>query len=118
MTAPELNIDVNSPVWEGLFVQIQDLGYTKAIIIGNFNINLLHINICNKEHYGDFLDLMLGYNLIPKSMLPTRMTEDSCSLIDNRAGHTLGVKSVARGWKMKIVIVIFFFFLTWSVAVT
>ena len=118
-----MNIDVNSSVWDGLFVQIQDLGYTKDIIIGNiyrplydnnnkenistfiseldpilssinatrkdiiitgdFNINLLHINVCNKEHYGDFLDLMLDYSLIPKITLPTRMAENSCSLIDD-----------------------------------
>ena len=123
LNASEVNIDVNSSVWEGLFVQIQDLGYTKDIIIGNiyrppydnnnkenistfiseldpilssinatrkdiiitgdFNINLLHINVCNKEHYGDFLDLMLGCSLIPKITLPTRMAENSCSLIDN-----------------------------------
>ena len=35
------------------------------------------------KKYWDFLDLMLGYSLIPKFTLPTRMVENSCSLIDN-----------------------------------
>ena len=49
------------------------------IISGNFNINLLHINICNKEHYGSFIDLMVAYSLIPKITLPTKIAENSCS---------------------------------------
>ena len=52
------------------------------IITRNFNINSLHIYLCNKEHYGDFLDQMLGHSLIPTITLPTRMAENSCSLID------------------------------------
>ena len=55
----------------------------ELIVAGDFNINLLHVNICNKEHFGNFLDLMLGYSLIPKITLPTRLSENSCSLIDN-----------------------------------
>ena len=47
------------------------------------NINLLQVNMCNKEHYGDFLDLMLGHSLFPIITLPTRTAENSCSLIDN-----------------------------------
>ena len=53
------------------------------IIAGDFNINLLHINMCNKEHFGNFLDMMLGYSLFPKITHPTRLGENSCSLIDN-----------------------------------
>ena len=53
------------------------------IIAGDFNINLLHINTCNKEHFGNFLDLMLGYSLFPKITFPTRLSNNSCSLIDN-----------------------------------
>ena len=52
------------------------------IVTGDFNINLLHVNMCNKEHYGDFLDLMFGHSLFPKITLPTRTAENSCSLID------------------------------------
>ena len=41
------------------------------IIAAHFNINLLHINMCNKEHLGNFLDMMLGYSLFPKITHPT-----------------------------------------------
>ena len=123
INASVLNMEITSPIWEGLFVKIQGMENTKDIIIGNiyrppydnnckeninsftseldpilssfdtstndlivtrdFNINLLQVNMCNKEHYGDFLDLMLGHSLFPKITLPTRTAENSCSLIDN-----------------------------------
>ena len=123
INASVINMEITSPIWEGLFVKIQGMENTKDIIIGNiyrrpfdnnfkeninsftseldpisssfdtntndlivtgdFNINLLQVNVCNKEHYGDFLDLMLGHSLFPKITLPTRTVENSCSLIDN-----------------------------------
>ena len=123
INASVINMEITSPIWEGLFVKIQGMENTKDIIIGNiyrppydnnckeninsftseldpmlssfdtstndlivtgdFNINLLQVDMCNKEHYGDFLDLMLGQSLFPKITLPTRTVENSCSLIDN-----------------------------------
>ena len=54
------------------------------LIAGDFNINLLQINVVNKEHYAQFLDLMLAYSLFPKITFPTRTSESgSCTLIDN-----------------------------------
>ena len=54
------------------------------VITGDFNINVLHVNNANKEHYGEFLDLLLGYSLFPKITLPTRIGDNgSCTLIDN-----------------------------------
>ena len=44
-----------------------------VIITGDYNINLLHIDLCNEEHYGEFLDLMLGHSLYPQITLPTRL---------------------------------------------
>ena len=35
------------------------------VMAGDYNINLLHINHVNKEHFSDFLDLMLGYSMFP-----------------------------------------------------
>ena len=55
----------------------------ELVIAGDYNINLLHVNHCNKEHFGNFLDMLLGYSLIPKITFPTRLGENSCSLIDN-----------------------------------
>ena len=60
-----------------------DTSTNNLIVTGDFNINLLQVNMCNKEHYGDFLDLMLGHSLFLKITLPTRTVESSCSLIDN-----------------------------------
>ena len=58
------------------------------LIAGDFNINLLQINVVNKEHYAQFLDLMLAYSLFPKITFPTRTSESgSCTLIDNRGNE-------------------------------
>ena len=117
INASVINMEITSPIWEGLFMKIQGMENTKDFIIGNiyrppydnnykeninsftseldtilssfdtstndlivtgdFNINLLQVNMCNKEHYGDFLDLMLGHSLFPKITLPTRTGENS-----------------------------------------
>ena len=54
------------------------------VIIGCFNINLLHAHNTNEEHYGYFLALMLGYSLFPEITLPTRIDENGdCTLIDD-----------------------------------
>ena len=54
------------------------------LIAGDFNINLLQINVVNKGHFAQFLDLMLAYSLFPKITFPTRTSESgSCTLIDN-----------------------------------
>ena len=53
------------------------------ILIGDFNINLLKIYQCSLDHFGEFLDLMLGYSLFASITLPTRITAQSCTLIDN-----------------------------------
>ena len=66
--------------------QISDNYNRDLLIAGDFNINLLHINYCNKEHFGNFLDLFLGYSLFPKITFPSRLRENSCSLIDNIFG--------------------------------
>ena len=58
-------------------------GYHELLITGDFNINLLHINNCNKDHFGNFPDMLIGHSLFPKITFPTRLGENSCSLIDN-----------------------------------
>ena len=46
----------------GTFISELDPGHSNLsnanrdmVITGNFNINLLHINLANKEHFGDFV---------------------------------------------------------------
>ena len=60
-----------------------DTSTNDLIVTGYFNIDLLQVNMCNKEHYGDVLDLILGHSLFPKSTLPSWTVANSCSLIDN-----------------------------------
>ena len=61
--------NVSFYVWAGLnFIQ---LWHNELIVTGDININLLPENMCNKEHYGDFLDVLLGHSLFSKIALPT-----------------------------------------------
>ena len=125
ISASALNVDINSQIWEGMFIPNKDSHTERETILGNiyrhphdnnnkenvltfvselnpylsrlsennrdfvmagdYNINLLHINQVNKEHFSDFLDLMLGYSMFPKITFPTRLSENgnTCSLIDN-----------------------------------
>ena len=125
ISASALDVDINSQIWEGMFILIKDSHTEKETILGNiyrpphdnnnkenvltfvselnpilsrlsennrdfvmagdYNINLLHINHVNKEHFSDFLDLMLGYSMFPKITFPTRFSDNgnTCSLIDN-----------------------------------
>ena len=54
---------------------------TDMIIMGDFNIDLLHIR--DKQKVSDFFDLMVTNGLIPKITLPTRFSHQSATLIDN-----------------------------------
>jgi hypothetical protein len=54
---------------------------TTSIITGDFNIDLLKIH--NRACYGEFFDTMLTNNFYPTITLPTRLSETSCTLIDN-----------------------------------
>ena len=123
--ASKINMNIDSTVWEGLFIRIKDLENQKDLVLGNknrpphdnnnnqinietfvieldpmlstltnnkedfliagdFNINLLQINVMNEEHYAQFFDLMLAFSLFPKITFPTRTSESgSCTLIDD-----------------------------------
>ena len=66
---------------------------TYAAIVGDFNINLLHIS--DRDKFGDFLDLMCTNNFFPKITFPTRFARHSCSLIDQIFCKTPHKKQVA-----------------------
>lgn len=51
-----------------------------AALVGDFNINLLHIN--EREKFAEYFDLFCTNNFLPKITLPTRFSTRSCSLID------------------------------------
>ena len=62
---------------------LQKISRSKAniLITGDFNINLLDIN--HRRVFGDFLNLMSTNGFCPEIKLPTRFTDNSCTLIDN-----------------------------------
>ena len=53
----------------------------EVIICGDFNIDLLKVNV--KKSNADYLDLILSTGFFPKITLPTRITNQSSTLIDN-----------------------------------
>ena len=50
-------------------------------LVGDFNIDLLKIN--ERVAFKDFLDSMISFGLYPSITLPTRLTDNSATLIDN-----------------------------------
>ena len=78
----EQNVTTFVTELEPIIAALND-GNHELLIAADFNINLLHINNCNKDHFGNFLDMLLGHSLFPKITFPTRLGENSCSLIDN-----------------------------------
>ena len=55
--------------------------YDEVIIAGDFNIDLF--NLDSNPRSVDFITLMSANSLIPMITKPTRITEETCSLIDN-----------------------------------
>ena len=81
---PKDNTNVNIKTFtEEITSVIQMLSRTKAstLITGDFNIDLLKVN--ERIAFGDFFDSMLSNSFFPAITLPTRFSENSCTLIDN-----------------------------------
>ena len=51
------------------------------VMAGDYNIDLIELN--DRHKYTDFFDNMLSISLFPKITLPTRISNTSCTLIDN-----------------------------------
>ena len=58
-----------------------NLTQTNFILCGDFNLNLL--NIHSNASSADFYDTMYSFHLLPVISKPTRITQDSFSVIDN-----------------------------------
>ena len=56
-------------------------GNTDVVIAGDYNINLLKIN--EKNIISDYFDMLTSYGFFPKITLPTRLTNNNGTLIDN-----------------------------------
>ena len=61
--------------------QIQTNHYTEVIICGDYNLNML--NYDSNNYVREFVDNMAGFSFLPVISTPSRVTENSCSTIDN-----------------------------------
>ena len=50
-------------------------------VCGDYNIDLLKVK--TKNHYSEYLDEVVSQGFIPRITLPTRISEQSSTLIDN-----------------------------------
>ena len=62
-----------------LFALVQRV--SDVILVGDFNIDLLKIH--HKASAKEFLDILMANSFLPKITMPTRLTENSGTLIDN-----------------------------------
>ncbi len=53
----------------------------EAILAGDFNIDLLKLN--NKKVFSEYFDMLTSKSFYPKITLPTRLSNNSATLIDN-----------------------------------
>ena len=62
-------------------LSLPSLADKRLVIMGDYNLNLLH---CNENiHCQNFLDLILSHSLTPLTRKPTRVTDTTVTLIDN-----------------------------------
>jgi hypothetical protein len=54
-----------------------------VVISGDFNINLLSLACPSSPQITEFFNNVISFGLIPKITLPTRLSDTSCTLIDN-----------------------------------
>ena len=52
-----------------------------CILLGDFNIDLMKLNMCNSVN--EFLEMFLSFSYVPLIENPTRVTETTATLIDN-----------------------------------
>ena len=79
---PRENINNYTSFTESMEQILQTLqNYPNVMILGDFNIDLLKIK--EKEHVNAFFYCMISSGYFPKLTLPTRITSNSRTLIDN-----------------------------------
>lgn len=78
---PLLDTDIFNNNYLSLFLQKASKENKTLVLLGDFNINLL--NCTTSSSINNFLDLLGSYQLMPQITLPTRITEQSSTLIDN-----------------------------------
>ena len=65
----------------------------ECYLSGDFNIDLLKYDSNNK--YSDFLNTITSYSFLPHILQPTRITNESASIIDNIYGNNFEQESIS-----------------------
>ena len=73
-------------------LQLVSMENKSIVLLGDFNINLLKYD--NNSEISSFLDLCESHTLLPRVILPTRITETSKTLIDNIFSNTFARKTL------------------------
>ena len=63
-----------------LLITIKNLKHS-TYVCGDYNIELLKVKI--NKNYCDYFDEIISYGFFPKTTLPTRISDNSSTLIDN-----------------------------------
>ena len=76
MSMDEFNSDYLNPLLNKASMENKLL-----FLVGDFNVDLLKAN--SNKSFAEYLDTLSSYNLLPHIILPTRVTDVSCTIIDN-----------------------------------
>ncbi len=74
--------DFNSKLDETISM-VQNLKHDKCIIVGDVNIDLVKYNQPGRAKTKEYLDLMLTHGFLPCTVLPSRITDHTATLIDH-----------------------------------
>ena len=78
--------------FSSLVTNIKNIKRTSHIC-GDFNIDLLKIK--EKKHYNDYFDNIISYGFFPKITLLTRISDHSCTLIDNIFSNNIELRDTS-----------------------
>ena len=62
---------------------VQNIKHDKCMIVGDVNIDLVKYNQPGRAKTKEYLDLMLTHGFLPCTVLPTRITDHTATLIDH-----------------------------------
>ena len=80
---PNGNIDDFNSKLEIALQNIENIHHDKCIIVGDINIDLIKYNQQGKSKTKEYLDLLLTQGYLPGTILPSRVTDHTATLIDH-----------------------------------
>ena len=80
---PDGSIDEFCGKLETTLEQITQHDYDQSILIGDLNIDLIKYNDSKNKNVKTYVELLVSYGLLPQTILPSRITRQTASLIDH-----------------------------------